>query len=106
MNITIKHCDMEEINRLHRLIEKLPVVRNHALEITNNAIKIKGAGYSVIIKVINEKEVVLSKHWNLGILGFLLSRQKERIMNELVKSVSDLLINRGVNIHSIFAKGY
>jgi hypothetical protein len=82
-------------------INTSPEVSCHTIVKKDHLLIVRGAGYEVRIKVINEMEVIISKTWKLGIFGVLFSKQKALRMEMLIESIDAILQKDGITIHSV-----
>jgi len=92
---------MDITDQVLQKIKTSPQVGDHTIVRKNNLLVIRGRGYDVKIKVISDKEVVISKTWKLGIIGVLFSKKKAHLMDSLIESISSVLEKDGIKIHSV-----
>jgi hypothetical protein len=95
---------MDITDQILQKINTSPQVRDHSLIKKNNLLIIKGRGYDVRIKVINEKEVILSKTWKRGIIGVFFCKQKGLQMERLIESISLVLEKDDIKIHCVMMR--
>jgi hypothetical protein len=92
---------MEITDQILEKINASSQVGGHTIVKKDRLLIVRGKGYDVRIKVINEKEVIISKRWKLGIFGVLFSKQKARRMDMLIESIYAILQKEGITIHSV-----
>jgi len=92
---------MDITDQILQKIKTSPEIGDYALVRKNNMLVIRGSGYDVKVEVIDDKSVVISKTWKLGIVGALFYRQKEHRMKKIIESIYMILEKDHIKIHSV-----
>ena len=92
---------MDITDQILQKIKTSPEISDHSLVRKNNLLVIRGRGYDVKIEVIDDKAVVISKTWKLGIVGAFFSRQKAHRMKKIIESVYMILEKDHIKINNV-----
>ncbi len=101
MTFNLISCNMDITDQILQKLKTSPQVNDHILKKKNNFIIIRGRGYVVRIKVIDEKKVILAKTMKLGIIGVLFCKQRGLRMNRLIESIHLVLEKDEIEIHYV-----
>ena len=101
MTFNLISCNMDITDQILQKLKTSPQVNDHILKKKNNFIIIRGRGYVVRIKVIDEKKVILSKTMKHGIIGVFLCKQKGLLMDKLIESIHLVLDKDEIEIHYV-----